>query len=519
MKTIKRVLVGMLLFTSLLAGCSKEEDSMISEPSTQNVSLEFGAVLNDLANKVMNKTIHNQLPNCNNGVPKLARITVSYNGEARTVDLNILSDGTTYYTDYSEELKIPVKVSSDGDDSNDFTKVTLSEFLVYDANPDNGGKLVWIAPKGDSDFSGYVDKPLPFDITVRPGTKKYVELEVLCFDERMANEYGYLSFVLTTEKLFNLCFFANYCDDNGRHYPANYSIDLFVLNEDGEQIQIYAGGEHGTMPDIGQYDDGEYFGRPLCLAVPGPPDGVAGDEDYLFYTIIPEDWESLYGNIDNIPLAAEGLNWNEVQALYNDDGETQEYIHILINCEEVSACGEFETIPESSFYDSITPENPVDYFEIVTYLDEIIFSFSQGELCADAEDIPNCINEFEMLIAEDGFVISCLPAGCYTFIRQQVDGVNQLITNDEELLEFLGIIDSKGDALLLALANDYYWNINDIENGAIKEACDGYELIVSKIVSSCTPLQIDRFHLRITHSGQIIILDQEVIEYEENICI
>lgn len=521
MKTIKSVLALMVLLPLLFAGCSKEEEvATIRETSTQNVSLEFGAMLNDLANKAMNKNHFDQVPNCNDtNVPAVVRLTFSYNGETRTVDVDILSDGTNFFTNYSEELEIPVEVSDDGNDNNDFTTVTLTEFLVYDGDPDAGGALIWIAPTGDGDFTGYIDKPLPFDIVVRPGTKKYVEIEVLCFDRRMVNEYGYLFFDLIPEKLIQLCFFANYCDDNGRHYPANYSLDLYLMDDAGELIQIYTSGDDGAVPDIGQYEGGEYFAKPLCIVVPAPPEGVASDEDYLFYSITPEDWDMLYGDIDNMPLALEGLSWIEIQALYNDDGETNEYVHVFINCEEILECGEFETIPESSFYDTIIPEEPVDYFEIVTYLDEIIFSFSQGELCGDAENMANCINEFESLIADDGFVISCLPAGCYTFIRQQTDGVNQLITTDEELLEFLGNIDSKGDALLLALANDYYWHTNDIENGAIKEACTGYELIVRKIVSSCAPLQIDRFHLRITPSGEIIILDQEVIEFDENLCI
>ncbi|RKS53772.1 hypothetical protein BC962_2028 [Gillisia mitskevichiae] len=520
MKTITRYLAFMVLLSPLFSSCSKEEEEVAVniESFTQSISLEFGAVLNDLSNKMISKENFSQIPDCvNDAAPAVARLSISFNGETKTMDIDILTNGTNYYTDYSDELKIPVVVSDDGNNENDYTTVTLSKFLIYDGDPDGAGNLIWVAPTGDGDFLGYVDKPLPLDIIVRPGTKKNEVIEVFCFDQQIVNEYGYSFLELMPQKLYKLCFFANYCHSDGRHYPGNYSLDLFVQDANGIRVQLYNNEDTNAKPITGQYENGEYFSQLLCLVIPGPPEKVENDQDYLFYTITPENSDA-YGDIDNTALAEEGLSWNDINVLFNDNN-TMEYIHIFINCDTPSDCGEFVAIPESSFYNEIIPKDPVDYFEIVNYLDEILFSFSQGELCADAVDMVACINEFNNLIAEEGFYISCLPAGCYTFIRHQTDGVNQLVSTDEELLDFLGSIDSKGDALLLALSNDYYWSTNNMENGAIKEACTGYELIVNKIVSYCTPLQIDRFHLSITPSAEIIILDQEVIEFEENLCI
>ncbi|SHF88640.1 hypothetical protein SAMN05444483_103103 [Salegentibacter echinorum] len=521
MEKIRCYLAFIVVLLLLIAGCSEEREGLENkDDSAEYITLEFGAMLNELVNQEMSKNYFSEVPNCDNGAaPLVARLTLNINGGTnKTIEVTILSNGTNFYTDYSEELEIPVAVSDDGDDSNDFSTVNLSEFLIYDGDPNTNGNLIWVAPTGEGELAGYVENPLPLDIIVRPGTKKYVEVEVLCFDRRMLKEYGYMFFDLIPEKLYELCFFANYCDSSGRHYPGSYGLDLFLEDEQGFRTQLY--NSSLTMTEVAQNDDGDYFAKALCLVVPGPPAGVADDEEYLFYSVVPKDWEMVYGDIDNAVMEEEGLSWNDIKGLFNDDGETSEYMHIFINCkEDTSECGEFEAISETP-YAGLIPKDPVDYFEIVNYLDGIIYSFSQGELCLEAEDEEACIEQFNNLIPEGGFVISCLPAGCYTFIRHQTAGVNELVTTDEELLEFLGSIDSKADALLLALANDYYWTENDIENGAIKETCDGaYELIASKIVSSCVPLQISRFHLRITTSGEIIILDEQVIEYEENLCI
>ena len=498
----------MLFLGVLVVCCSKDEEATPDNLNDENVAIvHLGPVLNDFNNQQSRQSLED-VPDCSEDTPGFAQISLIYGEDDTPVEVivEILEDENGLFTAYDEALEIPIPSGSNT------VSVTLNEFLVWTNVDDAPGEIIWAAPKIGSDYAGFAENPLPFSWDLRAGSKTYTNVDVLCFEDRLVNLYGYQFFDITPKVINELCFFANFCTDSGRHYTANYSLDIYYgVNANG--IPLYS----GETPVTGE--DGEFYADPVCLAIPGPQNDEADDEPYLYYEATLIDWADNYGNAAG-QSASGTLSWNEIQALLNDDGETSEYLHLFINCgEDISDCGEFEAIPESSFYDSIIPEEPVDYFEIVNYLDGIIFSFSKGELCAEAEDMANCINEFNNLIPEDGFVISCLPAGCYTFIREQTDGINNLITTDEELLEFLGSIDSKGDALLVALANDYYWSTADIENGAIKEACSGYELIVSKIVSSCTPLQIDRFHLRITPSAEIIILNQEVIVFDENLCI
>lgn len=327
MKKFKISMGILAIFALLFTSCSKDEgNSPGDDPNMQSVELTFGAMLDDLANRAMsvNKNHFNQVPDCSDAEPAIARIEFSYGGNDFQTDVEILSDDSGYFTAYSEDLIIPVPNGGS-------VEVTLNGFRVYDGDPDGSGNLIWIAPveSVDGQFDGYVDNPLPFSFAVRDGTKPYIDVEVLCFDRRMVNEYGYPFFDLVQGQLFPLCFFANFCPTpEGRHFVGNYSVEIYYDDGEGERIVLY---DEPQMPVIGE-DDGEFFADPLCLVVPESPFDDP-DQDYLFYVVTPLDWPESYGDINNNPLPEVGVSWTDIDNLLNDDGETTEYIHLFIGCE------------------------------------------------------------------------------------------------------------------------------------------------------------------------------------------
>ena len=315
MKNFRLSLAYLAMFAMIFTSCTKEENA--PETDENSVVLTFGAVLNDLANRASKQSQFDLIPTCSDATPDRAVIGLTVDGVIwDDVEVDILMDSNGYFTAYTEDLKILVP-NSDGVD------IVVTSFMVYDA----GNNLIWVAPTGGG-FAGYVDNPLPLEFTLHRGTKPYIDIEVLCFDRRTVNEYGYPFFDLVPTVVYPLCFFANYCTTpDGRHYVGNYSLDLWY--DDGDtRIQIY----NDEMPSVG-VANGEYQARPVCLVVPGIPDGFEDDEDYLFYVITPLDWAGNYGDINNTPLPEVGLNWNEVNALLNADGTTSEYVHLFIGCE------------------------------------------------------------------------------------------------------------------------------------------------------------------------------------------
>src|SRR5690606_33613645 len=158
---------------------------------------------------------------------------------------------------------------------------TLEYFAVYNGHPDEGGTVIWVAPRTGGELADFVDNPLPSTFNVGAGVKKYVDVEVLCFDDRMVNEYGYLFFDLETTTAIEFCVFGNFCDDNGRHFPAAFSVSVWEW-EDGEQgDQI-----HDGLANTVTLTDGEYAGSTVCFAL---PDTAGEDQYWIEITLLDSD--------------------------------------------------------------------------------------------------------------------------------------------------------------------------------------------------------------------------------------
>ena len=382
MKNIYRYLAYVVVLAMLFTSCSKDEatTSPTDDPAVNSVDLTFGAMLNDLSNRAMaqNKSHFDQVPDCSDAEPAIARIGFSYGGNSYETDVAILSDEDGYFTDYSEDLKIPVP-------NNGSVEVTLDSFMVYDGDPDGDGELIWIAPieSEAGEFDGYVDTALPFSFEVQDGTKPYIDVEVLCFDRRMVNEYGYVFFDILPEVIYPLCLFVNYCDENGRHYVADYSVDLYFGTDD-TGIQLYDHTEESAMAMTGDYGEGMYYADPLCLVVPGPPVNLPSNQPYLYLVIYPEDWDGT-GDIDNTPTEGIQLTWDMVSGYLNDDGETNEYHHVLIGeCEDAIDGGDGNGGTECNPSD---PEADCDNDDILNKCDTTNANWA-GFDC-DGDEIPN----------------------------------------------------------------------------------------------------------------------------------
>jgi len=326
MKNYKILIACIAVFAMLFTSCSKDENPM-QDGNTEKATLSFGASLNDLLNKQpATKSHFSDVPECSDAEPATVKVVGSQAGAGgtSTFTLDVLSDdldgdgNMDYFTDYSEDLELEPGT------------YILEQFIVYDVD----GNVIWVAPideDGSGEYDGYVDNALPLSIDLKAGVKKYVDVEVLCFDDREANQYGYLFFDLIPKKLHELCFFVNYCTDNGRHYTANYSLDLWYVNddEDDDSNQII----DGNMPVTGMNGE-DYFASPLCVAVPEPLYGEAADDEYLYYELTLEDWEGNYGDVADGTTISGYLTWDEVQALLDKDGDddTVDYLHLSFNC-------------------------------------------------------------------------------------------------------------------------------------------------------------------------------------------
>ncbi len=310
MKKIKQFISFFVVFALVFASCSKEEagNGIDSEKAT----LSFGAILTDMAtNRAASKAHLADFPECTVDAPVYVEVVlmqgedyiVGTEDEPYRVDL---AAGEIFTVEDPELELIPGTYN-------------LTHFAVYNAE----GDVIWIAPRANGSLAGYVDSTLPMAINLGPGVKKYVDVSVLCFDNRDVNEYGYLFYELNTNVALEFCFFANYCDSTGRHFPARYSVNIWKgLNANG--TPLYTNVEN----NVSQYDNGDFYASPLCFAL---PDNDDVNEDYLYYEVTLLDWDDNYGTV---PAGTKITGTLSKQDILNNfgDGDEVEYEHIRFGC-------------------------------------------------------------------------------------------------------------------------------------------------------------------------------------------
>lgn len=325
MKNFKFNVMILALFALIFTSCSKDENSGVEQQVSDEVAeLYLGPVLNAEIRKALQKQ-EADLPECSDDAPAYAQISLVYGDADTPVDVivPIIIDENDLFTAYDEALEIPV---ASGETT---VSVTLNDFLVWNDDGGAPGEVIWAAPKTGSDFGGIVSQSLPFSWDLRAGSKTYTDVEVLCFDDREVNLYGYQFFDIIPVEIYEFCVFANYCNDAGRHFTANYTFDITYIGDDNN-IPLYT----GEMPMTGNTEDddsGDWYADPLCLAIPAPIYGEGPDTDYIRVTATLANWDANYpapGAVD--PISAD-LSWNEVQSFFVDD-DNMDYWHIFFNC-------------------------------------------------------------------------------------------------------------------------------------------------------------------------------------------
>lgn len=289
-----------LIFTS----CSKDENSVIDDSSTETATLSFGAILENLnSTRAASKQSLDDLPACTNDDPAYVRIILSQNGTnvvgSEAVPFRIDLAPNQNYTVEAPELELTPGIYS------------LDYFGVYNA----AGQLIWVAPTGEL-FHTFFDDPMPLAIDLRAGVKKYVEVSVVCFDNRFVNEFGFLFFELDTTEVVEFCVFGNYCDETGIHYPAAFSVDVWNYSN-GVRGSLL----HSNITNTVELNNaGDYAGTSVCVTL---PDSNGWDEYYFEITLLNSD---AYGNVVEEVIRSGVINDADVRDLFSGSN-TMDYYH------------------------------------------------------------------------------------------------------------------------------------------------------------------------------------------------
>ncbi|MCM4160273.1 hypothetical protein FHG64_04185 [Antarcticibacterium flavum] len=320
MKNFKLYLSAVAVFAMLFTSCSKDETNPSIEG--EKATLTFGALVNDLvANRAASKQAVADLPECTDDTPAFVEIALSLNGTDVVGDVENpfrvdLVSGQIFTKEVAE-LELDPNVYS------------LDYFTVHNAD----GDVIWIAPQTGSALGEFVDVTLPLSIDLRAGVKKYVDVPVLCYDNRDVNEYGYLFFELDTNQAIKFCIFGNYCppSEGGRHYPAEYSVSVWS-GTDATGTPLYTDVQNQT----GTYDNGDFYAEPLCFALPD----TDGTDDYYFEITLRSSDE--YGNVEERVIRQGSINDVIVKSFFDGD-DNLDYYHFREGCDGDDGPPIFET--------------------------------------------------------------------------------------------------------------------------------------------------------------------------------
>lgn len=313
MKKLKFCMAFALLGAFVFSSCSKEDQEKPTEPISRLANISFATNLNDI--------ISRQALICADAVPAFVEIILSRDGilvagtesDPHRLSLNPNPSDTNndgipeYFTEESSSLELEPGT------------YTLEYFTVLDAEE----TVIWIAPmeidNGDGMYT-HVPDALPLDIELGAGVKKYVSIDVLCFDDKIVNQYGYLFFELNEVQAIEFCIFGNYCFEDGRHAEfVAFSVDVWKysgdpLNPAGEVL--YTDLENQIL--VTDYEDyAETAATPLCIIL---PDKLSNPDQYYFeITMLNHDPE-------NTIIRSGVITDEDVRALF-DGVSNVEYYH------------------------------------------------------------------------------------------------------------------------------------------------------------------------------------------------
>ena len=135
---------------------------------------------------------------------------------------------------------------------------------------------------------------------------------------------------------------------------------------------------------------------------------------------------------------------------------------------------------------NLQPAPEVDYWELRGVRLNHAITLARGGRRSKDELPPTQAAEIDAIgtgSGAGGFGRGCLPGWCFKYVVAVRPDKIEAMRHPAELAAFLGEIDTRDEAILLAEALGYRWGASK-EEAAIREVADGYDLLVLKFTDS-----------------------------------
>jgi hypothetical protein len=189
--------------------------------------------------------------------------------------------------------------------------------------------------------------------------------------------------------------------------------------------------------------------------------------------------------------------------------------------------GAFEEVPcggpsRSPWLEALSLEEPADTLQLwSSYGEEWSLDEGTGQLCASAEDPESCAASYSLPDAQSGAMTlsECLSICLSELLLVEREGEVEVVDDEARLRELLGPVDDWGDAVLMARLKGYSVGCGDVDEGGWREVEGGFEVLATRHVSICSPVEVRRYQLLVREDGQIEELADERADYDRFTCI
>lgn len=349
----KLYFLAILSLSSFLINSCSTEAEIIEEPviAEELVNLQFGPMLTELQFMAPNQqTQNNDNPQQDNNFEEQQEfMQTCVSAIPAFLDIVLSRDGNMMLGDMDAPVRIPIHQTpfSDPNGNGNGQPVYFTQEspalqlppgtyqLEYATVLNADEEIVWLAPRmGDTpgNLANLVDNPLPLSINLAAHTKPYVPLDVICYDDRIVNRYGYIFFDIYGVELLQFCIFGNYCDENGRHYSAYFAVDIWRYSGNPENPKgsvLYSGLENAIwIEDDFENGISTEGATTLCLQL---PDGPGPDQYYVEITLLPG-----FGNSETELIRAGVISDDDIRSLFDGPGSLDPY-HFRAGCSNIDS--------------------------------------------------------------------------------------------------------------------------------------------------------------------------------------
>jgi len=272
-----------IAFLLVLVSCEKE--TALNTDDSAKGTLSFGSLISQFDNNSEKTWLTDEVPTCKTDSPKYVRVALKYFDAGK-------QEWKWYKNSNSD--KIEIEVNPNGTDTNNdgqidswFTKESLDlelnvgEYsLEYFAVTDGVGEdsqILYLAPRKEENaidpdlqpvlFHNFVNDPLPVQISIGTGVKYYQPVEVLCYDDAFFFNFGYLFFDFNSQNLRNLCIYGNYCQQNGKHIPAQFKTKVWK-GDNYNDANLLVSAENKLKSFTAEDGSFQYYTEAICFPLP-----------------------------------------------------------------------------------------------------------------------------------------------------------------------------------------------------------------------------------------------------------